>query len=203
MKLTNFIFTILLFQAIVGCNNSSEEADATIPETSTTPAAAPATAVATDTIESPSVVPATAKAAPNPPHGQPGHRCDIAVGAPLDSKPTQPNINTTPTQPVTVAPVPVPSAATTVAAGVNPAHGQPNHRCDIAVGAPLNSKPNTPALNVNPQPVAPPVGAAPPPPLINLRPGETTAAGKNPAHGQPGHRCDIAVGAPLNSKPPQ
>ena len=23
----------------------------------------------------------------------------------------------------------------------------------------------------------------------------------NPAHGQPGHRCDIAVGAPLNSAP--
>jgi hypothetical protein len=23
----------------------------------------------------------------------------------------------------------------------------------------------------------------------------------NPQHGQPGHRCDIAVGAPLNSKP--
>ena len=24
-----------------------------------------------------------------------------------------------------------------------------------------------------------------------------TGAGMNPAHGQPGHRCDIAVGAPL------
>ena len=27
------------------------------------------------------------------------------------------------------------------------------------------------------------------------------ASGMNPPHGQPGHRCDIAVGAPLNSKP--
>lgn len=27
--------------------------------------------------------------------------------------------------------------------------------------------------------------------------------GLNPAHGQPGHRCDIAVGAPLNSAPAQ
>src|SRR6218665_1308736 len=26
-------------------------------------------------------------------------------------------------------------------------------------------------------------------------------AGLNPAHGQPGHRCDIAVGAPLSSAP--
>lgn len=25
--------------------------------------------------------------------------------------------------------------------------------------------------------------------------------GMNPAHGQPGHRCDVAVGAPLNSAP--
>src|SRR6188474_1027285 len=28
-----------------------------------------------------------------------------------------------------------------------------------------------------------------------------TAEGMNPPHGQPGHRCDIAVGAPLNSPP--
>jgi hypothetical protein len=28
-----------------------------------------------------------------------------------------------------------------------------------------------------------------------------TAPGMNPAHGQPGHRCDIPVGQPLNSKP--
>jgi hypothetical protein len=28
-----------------------------------------------------------------------------------------------------------------------------------------------------------------------------TAPGMNPAHGQPGHRCDIPVGQPLNSQP--
>lgn len=50
----------------------------------------------------------------NPPHGQPGHRCDIAVGQPLNSQPKQQsNVN------------------------VNPPHGQPGHRCDLAVGAPL------------------------------------------------------------------
>jgi hypothetical protein len=32
-------------------------------------------------------------------------------------------------------------AITPVAPGMNPQHGQPGHRCDIAVGAPLNSKP--------------------------------------------------------------
>jgi uncharacterized protein YhfF len=40
-----------------------------------------------------------------------------------------------------------------------------------------------------------------------VKPGTTTsqvlptAKGMNPAHGQPGHRCDISPGAPLNSKP--
>ena len=33
-------------------------------------------------------------------------------------------------------------------------------------------------------------------------PGATTVA-LNPAHGQPGHRCDIPEGAPLNSAPAQ
>lgn len=87
----------------------------------------------------------------NPPHGQPGHRCDIAVGAPLNSPPAQTNptsttINTTP-------------AVTTTAPGMNPPHGQPGHRCDIAVGAPLNS-PVSP--NVIPaQPNVAPVNNAP------------------------------------------
>ena len=40
----------------------------------------------------------------------------------------------------------LPATATTSTAGLNPAHGQPGHRCDLAVGAPLNgSKPVTPA----------------------------------------------------------
>lgn len=137
----------------------------------------------------------TTAAGMNPPHGQPGHRCDIAVGAPLNSAPAQ--------QPATNAPTPVtisanqpvqPAAITAVAPGMNPAHGQPGHRCDIAVGAPLNSKPaQLPASNtatpisISPDKVAQPVTAV--------------APGMNPAHGQPGHRCDIAVGAPLDSKP--
>ncbi|HEX5667757.1 MAG TPA: hypothetical protein VFX73_03075, partial [Chitinophagaceae bacterium] len=68
----------------------------------------------------------------NPEHGKPGHRCDIAVGAPLNSKPTAAATTTT----KTAAP-----AVTPVKPGMNPQHGQPGHRCDIAVGAPLNSKP--------------------------------------------------------------
>ena len=32
-------------------------------------------------------------------------------------------------------------------------------------------------------------------------PANVNGMGLNPPHGKPGHRCDIAVGAPLNSAP--
>lgn len=156
----------------------------------------------------------------NPAHGQPGHRCDIAVGAPLNSQPASPS----PTVPVTTSPAPAsqpavitaPAAATTLPAspasttatapGMNPPHGQPGHRCDIAVGAPLNSKPAA-ATTATPLPLSPsipaatPVTTAPVPVKAETAATVATAPGMNPPHGQPGHRCDIAVGAPLNSKP--
>ncbi len=69
----------------------------------------------------------------NPPHGQPYHRCDIPVGAPLNSSlGKQPAATTSETTTTETAP------------GMNPPHGQPNHRCDIPVGAPLNSSPGNP-----------------------------------------------------------
>ncbi|MBT8276828.1 MAG: hypothetical protein KJO39_11830 [Bacteroidia bacterium] len=71
--------------------------------------------------------------------------------------------------------------ATNEAIAKNPAHGQPGHRCDIPVGAPLNS----PATNTN-------SGS----PVNNS--SSNNATGKvNPPHGQPGHRCDVKVGDPL------
>ncbi len=82
---------------------------------------------------------------------------------------------------------------TTTAPGMNPPHGQPGHRCDIAVGAPLNS----PKAATQPAQVAPTTIKAP----TNIAAPTTTAPGMNPPHGQPGHRCEIAVGAPLNSQP--
>ena len=83
----------------------------------------------------------------NPAHGQPGHRCDISVGAPLDSKPApnnaaQPSVVTTQQPAATTVVTQQPAQKT--APGMNPPHGEPNHRCDIAVGAPLNSKPAAP-----------------------------------------------------------
>lgn len=124
---------------------------------------------------------------------------------------------TTPESPSTK----VTTAATGEAPKLNPAHGQPFHRCDIAVGAPLDGSGPAPA------PVAPPQVDAPksffktvqstlptpaPAPTMNATPTPTpqpkqapTASAdantpkpkNNPAHGQPHHRCDIKVGDPL------
>ncbi len=135
----------------------------------------------------------TASSTINPAHGQPGHRCDIAVGAPI------PNTSapaTTPSSPIKANPavqpasLPVATPAST-ASGLNPAHGQPGHRCDIAVGQPLNSKP----ANPSPTPATVTPGTAKP---AVVTPDTFLAKGLNPAHGQPGHRCDVAVGKPLS-----
>ncbi|MFV8342592.1 hypothetical protein [Flavobacterium sp. XS2P39] len=76
----------------------------------------------------------------NPVHGQPGHRCDIPVGAPLNS-PVSTAKNTPviqqQNQGVPTAVTSTPTATTPTPEGMNPPHGQTNHRCDIAVGAPL------------------------------------------------------------------
>lgn len=94
----------------------------------------------------------------NPPHGQPGHRCEIPVGSPLTDSPVRAGAQSTVSTPVQKpATVNNPSAPTienamrmnssqprrtTTQSGtnnsrINPPHGQPGHRCDIAVGSPL------------------------------------------------------------------
>ena len=94
------------------------------------------------------VQPAVTAEGSNPPHGQPNHRCDIPVGAPLNSPPgkqpaavqTNAASGAKVTQTTTVTPV---ATTTKTAPGMNPPHGEPGHRCDIAVGAPLNSPKKT------------------------------------------------------------
>ena len=98
--------------------------------------------------------------------------------------------------------------------GNNPEHGKPGHRCDISVGAPLSSPPGkTGANTVNttvPAPTSNPVSsgnlASPvsnqpvtidPSQMKQIQNPTPTAPGVNPPHGQPGHDCAIAVGAPL------
>ena len=82
--------------------------------------------------------------------------------------------------------------------GMNPPHGQPGHRCEIPVGAPLNSQPTTAQPQAAPQ-IVNQKPAEQPQMKINTNTGSATVSGAkmNPPHGQDGHRCDVAVGAPL------
>lgn len=78
----------------------------------------------------------------NPPHGQAGHDCAIAVGAPLNSKKatpaSTPTYTTTQSNATTTAPAILnPAAQTVTAPGMNPPHGQAGHDCAVAVGSPL------------------------------------------------------------------
>ncbi len=96
--------------------------------------------------------PPSSSGALNPPHGEPGHDCAIAVGAPLNSaKGTQDiKMNTQPSSPATSSPIitpatapapviaaPAPSSPGQTAPGMNPPHGEPGHDCAKPVGAPL------------------------------------------------------------------
>lgn len=78
----------------------------------------------------------------NPPHGEPGHRCEIPVGAPLDGSEVNSSVPQTNQSPVikSTGEVPVNGANTNTGTtgNVNPPHGQPGHRCEIPVGAPLD-----------------------------------------------------------------
>jgi len=156
-----------IFFSLTACNNNEPDHDASI-ETplkskdslAANPipnAVAPTDSTAVQPVQTVNAQPATATqtvaAGMNPAHGQPGHRCDIAVGAPLNSAPAKPATTTTTTQTVT----PAPATTTKTAPGMNPPHGQPGHRCDIAVGAPLNSAPAKPAATPTVTPTATPV----------------------------------------------
>lgn len=75
---------------------------------------------------------------------------------------------------------------------LNPAHGMPGHRCDIPVGQPLNSQPNNVKIETNTSENQQSIF------INNTSNSNNSGSAKlNPAHGQPGHRCDIPVGQPL------
>lgn len=143
----------------------------------------------------------------NPEHGKPGHRCDIAVGAPLYTEPAKATYTTTPGVTTTPASTTPTTSTPKISKGLNPAHGQPGHRCDIAVGAPLNSSPAKPNTTATTTPLNSSVfpkydfgktdSAAVATPQFQY---DSTGAALNPAHGQPGHDCAIAVGKPLKKK---
>lgn len=180
----NFIYLLAIF-IFCSCKGEKKDASQTV---ISTPAGLEGLQKSNTT-----VVPATQASAKtlifNPKHGQPGHTCALAEGAPLNQTTVpQPQQNITPTQPAATT---IPASASIGAKKLNPKHGEPGHRCDIAVGAPLDSKPLQAAQTSSSQPVVAQT--------VNTK----VAKGMNPPHGEPNHRCDIAVGAPLNSKPVQ
>jgi len=134
----------------------------------------------------------------NPEHGQPNHRCDIPVGAPLNGV-SKSNV---PVQQNNVQPTPVtnsiqnPTVKTVTPTGMNPPHGEKGHRCDISVGAPLSSVPVKSEVS---KPVSEQVKIEQNVPalLSTSTPEVITPKGMNPPHGEEGHLCEIAVGAPL------
>lgn len=116
--------------------------------------------------------------------------------------------------PMTANPTTNTAATPVTKPGMNPPHGQPGHRCDIAVGAPLNSKPaatNTQAMKFTPpattgqvQNITAPSGTpallqpnAEAPKAVPQKTMDGWQGKANPAHGQEGHRCDVKVGDPL------
>ena len=164
------LLTVVVLGTMVSCSPAQKETKSTSPiqeqnqvtqtmlkaDTSAIISTVPAAVPVTPALNEPAVV--NTNATPpelNPPHGQPFHRCDIPVGSPLSaaapvkSVTAQPatQINRTGTSPTleNAARLNNPQAnnpnSPTVANAnkpkLNPPHGQPFHRCEIAVGSPL------------------------------------------------------------------
>lgn len=133
MKTIHFFSSILMVSLVLVSCKKEQEKEST---TSTNPSSE----IVVDSIQKDISTPETV--ALNPPHGQPNHRCDIAVGAPLNT-PVRPNSfyqepvipNNTNSQiqqqsnPIATPNTPRPK--------FNPPHGQPHHDCKIQVGDPL------------------------------------------------------------------
>ncbi len=122
---------------------------------------------------------------------------DASLTAPASEVSTsQPGVNSPASETFTNQAQPMPANAApdagVLTAGLNPEHGQPNHRCDIPVGAPLSSP--APAAAPAATNLQQPVQSMPQP----ILPVSGASSGKiNPPHGEPGHSCAIAVGATL------
>lgn len=149
MKILPVIITT--FALLVSCDKSAQSTTDTASSATKTAETTPANAAPAANTNTGTAATNSAKPALNPAHGEPYHRCEIAVGAPIDSQPEAQNAapqvvqqgnapaNTFNTNPI--SPTNVPSAAPVTATGpkpaLNPAHGEPHHRCDLQVGAPL------------------------------------------------------------------
>ena len=137
----NNLFVLFLVTLIMSsCSNPSPDIDKTLPvikpiETSVTlESEAPATIIeATNPL--PQIAPANSVAL-NPPHGEPGHDCNIAVGSPL--KGAANSLNAAPVMPVMPSALNPVNNISTSGIRLNPPHGEPGHDCNVQVGQPLS-----------------------------------------------------------------
>jgi hypothetical protein len=146
-KIMKKILTSVLLISLIAISCKKEET-AVIDETSTPSNAITADTIITNNLETvpqdqvqtatPSMMvqPNTTAKGINPPHGQPGHRCEIPVGAPLDSAPMKTTQQAQPTTPI-MSTSNVQTSNAVTAPGMNPPHGQAGHTCSVPVGAPL------------------------------------------------------------------
>jgi hypothetical protein len=181
MRFILLTITIFTFFVMISCNQAKKDSEqasepSTIQEPETLKSPDFLIPVETETIPEPALEANNEEVMLNPPHGEPFHRCDIPVGAPLNSSPKTTTMqNTTPqAAPVQVqTPAPEATQAQSTVPRVTSSSAGPT----IENAQRLNS----PQARSNSAP-AKPTGAKP---------------RLNPAHGQPWHRCDIAVGSPL------
>lgn len=168
---TKYLFVALIsFSLLVVSCKKEEEAAANETQTDATEATTAAPKVATTPAET---KPTGEKPALNPAHGEPFHRCDIAVGAPLDGPATQ-------------------QGDSPVKQSAGPKSFFKTVQSESAATTATQPAPPTPQATTT---ITPSAQAKPTPQATTT--ANTPKPKNNPAHGQPHHRCDIAVGAPL------
>lgn len=138
---SKYIASLAIALFMMSCSKKDQSATVLEQETSVSDSGKIATSDSVISKGNPSIVttPNAAVAGMNPEHGQPGHRCDIPVGAPLGSAPAQQPIQQPAPQVMQPQVLPQKTETNAVTApGMNPPHGEPGHRCDIPVGSPLS-----------------------------------------------------------------
>ena len=124
-----------LLVTLAACSDGQEDAvDTTTPAVTATPAA-PASPVKSEPVQIQAAGTGTVTD-PNPPHGEPGHRCEIPVGASLSGTPPSSGpMDQLP--PMGAQPA---DGGGGTPPGINPPHGQPGHDCAVPVGSPPPAK---------------------------------------------------------------
>ena len=139
MKYYFTLITAGILAFTISCNQSKNESDVHISPVETSESVPPQDSLTIEKEPTVQSVPAAANPllTVNPPHGEPGHRCDIPVGASLSSAPATVQQPATTVVTPTVTPEPSQSISSLPSGTPNPPHGEPGHRCEIPVGQAL------------------------------------------------------------------